>query len=270
MSAWQAMVLGALQGATEFLPVSSSAHLVLVPWLLGWHANDLFFGVAVHVGTLLAVLYYFRDDVLSMLSAWWGTIRRRRIDDGPGRLAWLVIVGTIPAGIAGVLLEDWFEAMFSTPRLVSILLLVTGLILTLAEALARRAARISEVHSVADALIIGLAQAVAIAPGISRSGATISAGLARGLPRPEAARFSFLLAIPVIAAGGLLEVAKVVLDGDSGSLALGAIGALVAAVVGYAAIGGLMRYLRRQSLMHFAYYCWAFGGLCLLLSLLRG
>lgn len=269
MNALQAVILGALQGATEFLPISSSGHLVLVPWLLGWNANDLFFGVAVHLGTLMAVLCYFREDLLSMLTAWWSTVRRRRLDDGPGRLAWLVIVGSIPAGIAGVLLEDWFEAMFSTPRLVSILLLFTGLMLTLAEALARRAARIDEVRSVADALIIGVAQAVAIAPGISRSGATISAGLARGLSRPQAARFSFLLATPVIAGVGLLEVAKLSMAGDSGSLALGGIGAVVAAVVGYLAIGGLMRLLRRQSLMPFAYYCWAFGGLCLLLSLVR-
>jgi len=270
MNALQAAVLGALQGATEFLPISSSGHLVLVPWLLGWTGNDLFFGISVHLGTFLAVLVYFRRDVTDMVAAWLGTLRDRQIPAGPGRLAWLVIVGSIPAAVAGVLLEDWFEAIFSTPMLVALLLLLTGAILTLSEVAARRLARSGGVRTVADALIIGLAQAIAIAPGISRSGATISAGLLRGVSRPESARFSFLLALPVIAGGGLIEVAKAVLAGDSGSLALGAIGGVVAAVVGYAAIGSLMRHLRQGSLMPFAYYCWSFGGLCVLISLIRG
>jgi len=270
MNAMQAAVLGALQGATEFLPISSSGHLVLVPWLLGWTGNDLFFGISVHLGTLLAVLVYFRRDLWDMVVAWFGTLRSRRIDDGPGRLAWLVILGSIPAAITGVMLEDWFEEMFSSPVLVAVLLLVTGVILTLAEVAGRRSSRGGGARTIADALVIGLAQAAAIAPGISRSGATISGGLLRGLSRPESARFSFLLATPVIAGGGLIEVAKVAMAGDDGSLALGAIGAGVAALVGYAAIGGLMRHLRQGSLMPFAYYCWAFGALCILVSLVRG
>ncbi|NPV07857.1 MAG: undecaprenyl-diphosphate phosphatase [Anaerolineae bacterium] len=269
MTIWQAAVLGALQGATEFLPISSSGHLVLVPWLLGWEANSLFFGAAVHMGTLAAVLAYFRQDLWVMARAWVRTLRYRQVADPYGRLAWLVIAGTIPAALAGVLLEDWFEAMFSSPLLVSVLLLVTGGFLALAERLSRER-KAAEQASLPDAVMVGLAQALAIAPGISRSGATIAAGLGRGINRAEAARFSFLLATPIIAGAGLLEVAQVTLAGDLPSLLLGLVGGLTAAATGFVAIGALIRYLRQRSLLAFACYCWAFGGLCLAIVLVRG
>lgn len=269
MTIWQAMVLGALQGATEFLPISSSGHLVLVPWLLNWEANNLFFGAAVHLGTLLAVLVYFREDVWAMVTAWLRSLRTRSLDDPFARLAWLVIAATIPGAVAGVLLEDWFEAMFGSPLLVAILLLVTGGFLALSERLSR-AQKGAEEASLKDALVVGVAQALAIAPGISRSGATMAAGLGRGISRPQAARFSFLLATPIIAGAGLVEVLDVALAGDTAGLMLGLVGAVTAAVTGLVAIAGLINYLRRRSLMAFAYYCWAFGALCLIVFLVRG
>ena len=268
MTAWHALLLGLLQGATEFLPVSSSGHLVLVPWLLGWQPPGVFFDAVLHLGTLVAVLLYFRRDLLALAGAWLRTLRRRRVETGSERLAWLLVLATIPAALAGVLLEDWFGAMFSSPLLVSVLLLVTGVLLFFAERLGCGRRRAEEA-GVADALVVGIAQALAIAPGISRSGATMSGGLLRGLTRPEAARFSFLLAIPVVAAAGLLSLAKTVADSGVSEIVLALLGAAAAAVAGLAAIHWLLRYVRAHSLYLFSYYCWLFGGACLLLALLR-
>ncbi len=270
MSLLQAIVLGALQGATEFLPVSSSGHLVLVPWILGWPSGDIVFGAAVHLGTLLAVLVYFREDLWRMVAAWVDTLRRRRIADPYGRLAWLVVVGTVPAALAGYFLEGWFERMFSTPLLVAILLLGTGAILALSERRRPREPKGAHEGSWTDAVLVGLAQAAAIAPGISRSGSTMAAGMLRGIRREEAARFSFLLSLPIIAGAGLLEVVKALSKGQGAGLVLGAVGGVVAAITGFVAIRSLLRYLRTGSLQPFAYYCWAFGGLCLLLAVVRG
>lgn len=269
MSILQAFILGLVQGATEFLPISSSGHLVLVPWLLGWgDINDLTFDTTVHLGTLVAVLIYFRSDVLAILQGVLKTLRQRNLNDVNGRLGWFILLGTVPAAVAGVLLEDFFEQLFGSPTIVSILLLVTGALLFFSERVAQRL-REAESVSWSDSLMIGVAQAAAIAPGISRSGATIAAGLALGLKREAAARFSFLLALPIIAGAGLLKLIEALQTGVlSGQGSILVIGFITAAVSGYACIHFLLAYLRQRSLYIFTAYCWIFGAFCLVISLL--
>ncbi|RME41645.1 MAG: undecaprenyl-diphosphatase UppP [Caldilineae bacterium] len=270
MTPLQAIVLGLLQGATEFLPISSSGHLVLVPWLLGWNASGLTFDTTVHLGTLVAVVVYFWRDIEQIVVGVLKTLRDRNLDDFYGRLGWLIVVGSIPAAVAGALLESFFERLFGTPALVSIFLLVTGLILLLSERVARRTREL-ETIGWRDSVLIGLAQAAAIAPGISRSGSTIAAGLALGIRREAAARFSFLLALPVIFGAGMLKLKDAIAVGVSGDeVTLLVLGFGAAAVSGYACIHFLLRYVRRRSLYLFTAYCWAFGLFGLVVALVRG
>jgi len=270
MSALHAIVLGLLQGATEFLPISSSGHLVLVPWLLGWDASSLTFDTTVHLGTLVAVVVYFWRDIGRIVGGVLKTLRDRNLDDFYGRLGWLIVVGSIPAAAAGALLESFFERLFGTPALVSILLLVTGLILFASERASRRTRALESVGW-RDGILIGLAQAAAIAPGISRSGSTIAAGLALGIRREAAARFSFLLAMPVIFGAGVFKLKDAIAVGVSGAEVTAlSLGFLAAALSGYACIHFLLSYLRRRSLYLFAGYCWAFGLFSLLVALVRG
>jgi undecaprenyl-diphosphatase len=266
---WQAIVLGLVQGLTEFLPVSSSAHLVLVPWWLGWQAApSLVFDTTLHLGTLVAVLAVLYGDVWRIVTAWLGSLTGRSARTAEARLGWWLILGTIPAVILGVALQSFFERLFDSPPRVAGLLLVTGLILALAERFSRPTGKLLAQLGWRDAVLVGLAQAVAIAPGISRSGATIAAGLARGLHRAEAARFSFLLSIPIIFGAGLQQLAKTVLGrahpASSAALAsepalLLLVGFVVAALVGYLAIRFLLSYVQRRSLYPFAIYCWVVG-----------
>jgi undecaprenyl-diphosphatase len=265
----RALVLGILQGATEFLPISSSGHLVLVPWWLGWDEPPLVFDVVLHMGTLVAVLVYFWRDWLTLLRAGLRALQHRTFQDPDARLLLLLIVGTIPAALAGVLLEGLFESAFSDPPLVAGFLLVTALLLFLCERAYTADRTLTDLTS-RDALIIGLAQAFAIFPGISRSGSTIAAGIWRGLPRGVSARFSFLLGTPIIAGAG----AKQVLDLLTGSLTIEQdmagpmiVGFLAAAVVGFGCIWFLLRLLQRRRLIGFAVYCAAFGALSLLVAL---
>jgi undecaprenyl-diphosphatase len=259
MDILQAIVLGILQGATEFVPVSSSGHLVLVPWLLGWGDPGLVFDTVVHWGTLLAVLAYFWRDWWALLTAWLRGLARWDWSAPEARLAWLLVVGTIPAAVLGYLLEDFFESLFGEPAWVSFFLLVTAGLLALAERLGPRRRRVEELGW-ADALLVGLGQAAAIAPGISRSGATMSAGLFRGLARPAAARFSFLLATPIIFGAGLLQMADLLAAPDPlAQVPVLATGFVAAAASGYLCIWGLLRYLQRGRLYPFALYCAAFG-----------
>ena len=269
MDLLKALFLGILQGATEFLPISSSGHLVLVPWWLGWDESPLSFDVVLHLGTLVAVLIYFWRDWLTLLRAGLLALRNRTFQDPDARLLLLLIVGTIPAALAGALLEGLFESAFSEPSLVAAFLLVTALLLVFSER-AYAADRTLDDLTTRDALIIGLAQACAIFPGISRSGSTIATGIWRGLPRPVAARFSFLLATPIIVGAG----AKQLLDIITGSETVGQdmvapliVGFLAAAVVGFLCIWVLLRLLERRRLYGFAAYCAAFGILSLLVAL---
>jgi undecaprenyl-diphosphatase len=271
MDLLQALILGIVQGATEFLPISSSAHLVLVPWLLGWPEPGLLFDTLVHWGTLLAVVAYFRHDLAALLVAGLRSVFERRIGNDPvRRLTWLIVLGSIPAVVAGALLENFFEGLFSAPRWVAMFLLITGVILVTSEWIGQRRRRLDSL-GIGDALSIGAAQAVAIAPGISRSGATIATGLAVGLRREEAARFSFLLGSPVILGAGLWQLVKFLPTMPSETTLLTLVtGFVAAAVTGYLCIRFLMAFLQRRSLVVFAGYCWLVGLGALVLDLIRG
>jgi undecaprenyl-diphosphatase len=275
----QSLILGAIQGATEFLPVSSSGHLVLVPWLLGWPAPTLAFGTVVHWGTAVAVIAHFWRDWIRLAGAAVDTVRqlvRSRQGRTPftpsrdGRLVLLLIIGTVPAAVLGYLLEGFFEEMFGRPGAVATFLLVTAAILAASERLGRRERELEEL-AWADALTIGVAQAGAILPGISRSGATIAAGLARGMRRVPAARFSFLLSTPIIVGAGLVKLLDL---GAAGELSEAApsltVGFLAAFGVGLACIRFLLRHLQRGRLYPYAIYCAAFGAACLVVGVIRG
>jgi len=259
MTFLQALVLGILQGATEFLPVSSSGHLVLVPWLAGWPDAGLTFNAVVHLGTFLAVIACFWGDVMLLVRAWCTSVRHRRMSTPEERLAWLIVLSAVPAALAGYLLKFFFEALFGSPGSVAGLLIVTGIILLLGERASSRQRDVSALR-VPDALLIGLAQAMAIAPGISRSGATISAGRVTGLSREGAARFSFVMGIPVIAGAAALEVLDALRAGTTTDQTLLLVtGFVTAGLAGYLSIRGLLRMVRTRSLRPFAYYCWAIG-----------
>jgi undecaprenyl-diphosphatase len=266
---FQAIILGIVQGATEFIPVSSSGHLVLVPWLLGWPSPGLVFDTAVHWGTLVAVLLYFRHDWKLLVAAWVRSLAGRERQSPESRLAWLLLLGTVPAALLGFLFEGFFESLFGEPGWVSVFLLVTAGLLAVGERLGRRTRELSGLNP-KDALLMGLGQAAAIAPGISRSGATISVGLLRGLRRQDAARFSFLLATPIILGAGLFKMLDLVGITDPLVYVPGLMaGFVTAAVVGYACIWGLLRYLERGSLYVFSAYCALVGVTCLVVYWLR-
>jgi undecaprenyl-diphosphatase len=281
---FQALLLGILQGASEFLPISSSGHLVLVPWLLNWPAPSLTFDAVVHWGTAAAVVAYFWRDWMTLAGAAIRTLgetgffRKNPVSGGaeslPGstdaRLAWLILLGTIPAAVIGYLFDDFFEAMFARPVAAAGFLLVTAALLAASERIGRREHGVDSLTWL-DAGLVGLAQALAIFPGISRSGATIAAGLTRNLKRESAARFSFLLATPIILAAGLFKVVGLVEEGVLATQASALIlGFVAAGVVGYGCIHFLMRYLEQRRLYPFAVYCAAAGILCLLVALARG
>jgi undecaprenyl-diphosphatase len=255
----QAVVLGLVQGLTEFLPVSSSGHLIVVPALLGWDdpfIDSLAFSVMLHVATLLALLLYFQADWRRLIPAGLVAIRDRSLGDDPDRrLAWLLAVATIPAVFAGLLLNDAIETVFREPRLVAVTLVVGAVILWLADRLGSHAKGMDGV-TFPIAFGVGVAQAAALVPGISRSGISISAGLLAGLDRPSAARFAFLMATPITAGAGVWELRKV-LTGEAGvvlplvPLFAGMITALLA---GIAAIAVMLRFLRSHGTGVFVAY----------------
>lgn len=263
----QAAILGFVQGLTEFLPVSSSGHLVLTQRLFGISSGNLIFDVVVHVGTLVAVFVALWDDIVVLLHGLrFSSDQRARAGR---RLILLLVLGTIPAGIIGVLLQDQIEALFTSVYTTGIMLIVTGTLLYLAERARSGKQRIDAMHA-GDALFIGCGQALAILPGLSRSGTTISAGLARGLARDDAARFSFLLSIPAILGAAVLELPDALSSGVALSMPSVLAGFLMAAVTGYFSITLLVRFVRRGSLMVFAYYTWAVGVLTLLITYFGG
>ncbi|MCL4560621.1 MAG: undecaprenyl-diphosphatase UppP [Chloroflexi bacterium] len=263
MTLIQSILLGIVQGLTEFLPISSSAHLVLVPYLFGWKipAQEAFiFDVLVQDGTLLAVIVYFRKDLLRIITAFInGLVRRQPFAEPDARLGWYLILATVPAGIFGVTIKNTIEAAFSDPAATALLLVATGLFLFLAERFSRRSRKM-EALNWKDALWIGVAQAVAVFPGISRSGATISGGMARNLERVSAGRFAFLMSVPVMLAAGLLAGLDLLKTPSAGSFMLLVLaGFLTAAVVGYFSIHWLLRFLTRRPLYIFAIYCVVLG-----------
>lgn len=255
----QAIVMGIVQGLTEFLPVSSSGHLILVPALLGWHdpfIDSLVFSVLLHMATLLALLIFFRADWLRLIPAWFASIRDRSLADDPDRkLAWLIAISTVPAVIAGLALGDLAENPdFRGVGRVAIALVIGAALLWIGERVGSRTRSIGDL-GVRGAIGIGLAQALALIPGISRSGTSIAAGLVAGLDRASAARFSFLMATPITAGAGIFEIRKIIngeaVPVDVAPLLAGMAAALVA---GLLAISLMLRFLRSNSTMVFIVY----------------
>lgn len=257
MSLWHALILALVQGFTEYLPISSSGHLILVPVLTDWPDQGLAFDVAVNTGTLLAVLWYFRHDLLDLWRGFWHSVFKRELTRD-GRLAWAVLLGTIPVGLAGLLFEHVVATQLRSPLVIATTSIVFGLLLWAADYWGKRR---RDEHSVGwlDILFVGLAQALALIPGTSRSGATMTAGLAMGLDRQAAARFSFLLAIPVgVLAGGLeaVQLAKSPAPVDWSALAVGLV---VSAVAGYFCIRWLLAWLSQRTMLPFVIYRVALG-----------
>ncbi|MEA2288007.1 MAG: undecaprenyl-diphosphatase [Solirubrobacteraceae bacterium] len=252
MDAFQAIVLGIVQGLTEFLPISSSGHLRIVPAFFGWEDPGAAFTAVIQLGTMAAVLLYFRQDLWRIAVAWVRSLRdrevRRTLD---ARLGWYILLGTIPIGVFGLAFKNQIENEFRTLELIGATLIVFGLLMLAAEAVSRRDRQIDELTA-RDGLLIGLAQALALVPGVSRSGATISAGLLLNLDRTAAARYSFLLSVPAVVLSGLFELRHI----GEGGIPIGAtvIATLLAFVTGYAAIAFLLRWLVRHSLAAFVGY----------------
>ncbi len=242
---FEAIILGIIQGLTEFIPVSSSAHLIILPWLFGWEGiiDTITFDVALHFGTLVALLFYFRDD-------WMKILRTALSKDA---MIWKLLIGTIPAAVIGFLFHDLFEKARS-PLLIVFTLCTVSILMLLSER-SYRESQSSGVEKVNlfDALFIGIAQACALVPGVSRSGITIVAGLARGLRRDASARFSFLLGTPAIFGASMLEGKRLV-DADNIEYKIFFIGIFISAITGYIAIRFLLRFFQRHSLIPFAYY----------------
>ncbi|MCB9420572.1 MAG: undecaprenyl-diphosphatase UppP [Ardenticatenaceae bacterium] len=265
MTIWEAIILGIVQGATEFLPISSSGHLVLVPSIFHWPAASLPLVAIVHQGTLLAVLVYFRRDLGQIIKGvWQGLVQRRPLATPESRLGWFIVAGSIPAGVAGLALESFFEEVFSDPPVAAAFLLVTAVFLITGERL-MSGRKLIENITLTDAMVVGIFQMFALFPGVSRSGSTITGGLLRGLNREAAARFSFLLGIPAILGAGLLSGLDLVRANDLASQMPLLVGGFVAAAIsGYLCIHFLLTWLRSHSLYLFAAYTAAFSIIYLL------
>jgi undecaprenyl-diphosphatase len=258
MTYLQATILGALQGLGEFLPISSSGHLIVVPWLLGWKEHSLAFDVALHLGTLVAVLYAFAGDWGRMAtSTLAGLMRGRPFAEPGGRLLGLIVLASVPGAICGKLLDHWAETTLRSPALVAGAMVVMGVILLIADR--RIGTREAGDVSLAMALLIGTAQAVALIPGVSRSGITISAALLLGLRRDQAARFSFLLATPITLGAALLKVPHLLRASEHTGPVF--VGMAAAAVVGWLSIFFLLRYVRTHDYRPFVWYRFAFAAL---------
>ena len=250
MDIYQAIVLALLQGLTEFLPISSSAHLILVPVLLGWEDQGLAFDVAVHVGTLAAVVLYYRHDLVLIIKAWLGSITGKT-SSYESRLAWYVILGTIPVGLVGIGMPDMIETTLRSPIVIAGATIVFALLLWWSEKIAPEK---RDHITLLDALIVGLFQAIALVPGTSRSGITISAGLLTGLKREKAAQFSFLLSIPVIGLAGLVKGIELVKSSEPVMWDLIITGTLISSVVAYLTIGWFLKLLQSVGMMPFVWY----------------
>ena len=267
MTVFQAVILGLVQGLAEFLPISSSAHLVLTPWVFGWSDPGLSFDVALHVGTLIAVLWYFRAEWVKLTQSAIALVRTRRADTEEKRRFLYLVVATIPAAVGGVLLEDYAETTFRSPALMAVTLMVMGVVLWAVDRYAARDRPLSALR-LRDAVLIGFAQVLALVPGVSRSGSTMTAGRALRLDRQSAAVFSFLMSMPVTAAAALLKVPDLLrTEGITPTLIAGV---LSAGISSWLAIAVLLRYISRHSFGVFAVYRLALGALILTLLATRG
>lgn len=265
----QAIILGIIQGLTEFLPISSTAHLILAPWIFGWDDPGLAFDVVLHLGTLTGIIAFFWKDFYSMLQGMFPRMTVRKeyagIEGIEGMVGWYIIIGTIPAGLAGLFLKDQIETVLRSPLIIAVTLIVFGLILLWAEAVGRKKRRMDHLNII-DAIVIGCAQAVAVIPGVSRSGITITAGLFRNLERAAAARFAFLLSTPIIMAGGLLSFVDVYKEGLPQDMFWPFVAGFAAsAVSGFIAIKYLLLFLSKRKVNVFVYYRIVVGILILLM-----
>ncbi len=251
MTPLQATVLGIIQGLSEFLPISSSAHLTLAPWLFGWEDPGLAFDVALHFGTLLAVLWYFRMEWLALIRAAFGILTSGRIETPEKRRVVYLIIATIPGAIGGFLLQSRAESAFRSPQLIAIALILMGIVLWLVDKLVDQRRILGEMRWI-DALLIGLSQVIALIPGVSRSGSTITTGRGLRFDRESAAEFSFLMSMPIIAAAVFLEGPKALHQGGITNELIS--GVVASAVSGWLAISILMRYVSRHSYGIFAFY----------------
>lgn len=265
MTILQAIILGIVQGLTEFLPISSSGHLLIVPWLFNWHflldnpELNKTFDVALHLGTFVAVVIYFWREIGRLLSAWVRSMTRRSLADPEARLAWFLVVSTIPAAFFGAAFESFIEERLGKPWIIAIMMIVFALVMYTVDHLARLD-RDLEALTWTDAILIGIAQAFALCPGVSRSGITMMTGMALRLDRESAARYSFLLSIPVIGGAAAYKGLQVAQDGlPAGTAAPFAVGIAAAALSGFAAIWFLLAYLRRHSFDLFVIYRIAIG-----------
>lgn len=261
MNILHAIVLGALQGFAEVLPISSSAHLILVPWLLHWPESGLTFDVALHLGTFLAMVLYFRRDIVEMVVGALDAIANRSLNTPARRLPFLIIAATVPAAVIGKLFEDPLEAVFrSNPLLIASILIVFGIILGIADIAGRKRLALDEVTPT-SALTIGLLQCLALIPGVSRSGITITAGLMLGFTRESAARFSFLLSLPIVAGAALLKSIHLFKHGIPAGEGLPMlVGITVSAITGYISVAFLLRFVQKRSISPFVWYRVIAGG----------
>ncbi len=290
LSYFQAVVLGLLQGVTELFPISSLGHSVILPKLFGWDSLAkaqsqsesfyLAFLVALHVGTAIALLIYFRQDWIRIIKAFFGSLANRRIETPDERLAWLLVVATIPAGVTGLLLEHELRTVFAKPLAAAVFLMVNGVLLLAGERYRRRAevrqlvAAHATTHSETEvgrrldtldfkeAGVVGVAQIGALFAGISRSGITMIAGLARGLDHEDAARFSFLLATPIIFGAGLIKLPDLFGSLGNGVRGQSVVGAIAAGIAAYISVRFLMRFFETKTLWPFGIYCLVFGAIC--------
>lgn len=272
MTVIQSIILGIVQGLTEFFPISSSGHLVVVPFLLQWEippAEAFVFDVLVQVATLVAVIGFFWKDYYVILRGIIRGLRRRRpFETQPARLGWYILLASIPAAVVGILIKDAVEGAFANPIITSIALFGTAILLIIAELVGKRQRILDEVTWL-DALVIGVFQILALFPGISRSGTTITGGMTRDFDRPAAARFSFLMAVPIMLAAGIAATLDLLAIPNLGDILPVFIpGFVAAAVVGYLAIGWLLSFLTRYSLYYFAAYCGIVGLITLLVAIL--
>ena len=267
MTIFQALVLGIVQGLAEFLPISSSAHLAFTPWLFGWPAAGLAFDVSLHLGTLAAVLWFFRHEWLRLVVATAQVAATRRIETETQRRVIFLAIATVPGAIGGALLNDLAETTFRAPALIATMMVVMGVVLWAVDRYARQVRPLEQMRW-HDALLIGLAQVMALVPGVSRSGATMTAGLALRFKRDSAAVFSFLMSMPITMAAAIVKTPEAVREATS--LAPLVIGVLASAVSGWFAITVLLRYVSRHSFGIFAVYRVVVGGALLALALVRG
>ncbi len=262
MDIFQIVILALVQGLTEFLPISSSAHLILVPVLTNWPDQGLAFDVAVHAGTLIAVVLYFRRELARMFVEWLASFRGGLTPDA--RLAWAVLIGTVPVGIAGLVFNDFVEAQLRSPMVIAVATILFGLLLWYADRVGARG-RDEYALSLRDVVLIGLAQALALIPGTSRSGITITAGLLLGMQRKAAARFSFLLSIPVIFLAGIFKTAEYLGAASVEDAQPLLIGAVISALSAYACIHYFLKLLERIGMLPFVAYRLVLGAVLVVL-----